>query len=454
MSPSATIQIHTKQADFLDSDATFRAFCGGRGVGKSFIGAYDLLKRARPERLYMAVAPTYTMLEDAAWRAFIQIATDLRFLRDVNQQRHRVTLGNGAEVIFRTGDEPERLRGPNLSGLWLDEASVMSREVYEIGIACLRQGGEQGWLSATFTPKGQAHWTYEVFGTGRPDTALVHAATLENPFLPPNFEQTMLLQYGEELARQELGGEFVDLSDALVVVPLSLARLAELATYEPALTEIVAADIARYGNDKSVIVSRRGRVVRTVAKVRGASTMELAGLLAEYKRGHKHAHIVVDGTGVGSGVVDRLREMGIGVIDFQGGASADDSGRFANKVAEVWWRMREGYERGLDTETDDELRGQVSSRRYTLQSDRRIRLESKDDMRAEGRHSPDEADAVAMTFALEWAIDGARLQAGSDVPTADEPPRQRVVYSKESARPTLAGVGQSRWGKARLGQRR
>lgn len=216
MSPSVTIRLHPAQKAFRDSDATFRGFVGGRGAGKSFIGAYDLLRRAKPGRLYGAYAPTYKMLQDAAMRSFVEIGQGLAYIREVNKADMRVTLGNGAEVLFRSLDNPESARGPNLSGAWLDEASLVAREAYSIVIACLRQGGEQGWLSATFTPKGMAHWTYDVFGTGKPGTALFHARTKENPFLPPTFYDAVRAQYTSFLAQQELEGEFIgDMEGAL-----------------------------------------------------------------------------------------------------------------------------------------------------------------------------------------------------------------------------------------------
>jgi predicted phage terminase large subunit-like protein len=205
---------YPKQLDFLQSEARFRAFVGGRGTGKSRIGAVDLIARAKPGRLYLVSAPTYPMLSDATIRSFVSVGEQLGQVNpaDVKRQPPSVKLRSGAEVIFRSADDPDRLRGPNLSGAWLDEASLMESAAYDVVIATLREAGELGWLSATFTPRGRLHWTYEVFGTERPDTDLIHARSSENPFLPPEFFETIRRQYGESsaLAAQELGGEFVD----------------------------------------------------------------------------------------------------------------------------------------------------------------------------------------------------------------------------------------------------
>lgn len=206
------VDVHEAQQAFLDSEALYRGFVGGRGCGKSFVGALDLLLRAKDDRLYGVYAPTYPMLRDSSWRSFLDMAGQMRFIRKYNQTEMRVTLGNGAEVIFRSVDNPERARGPNLSGAWLDESSLMHQDAYTIIIACLRERGEQGWLSATFTPRGRQHWTYDTFGCGKPNTALFHAKTGDNPFLPSDFADTLRAQYPSQFAKQELEGEFVELA--------------------------------------------------------------------------------------------------------------------------------------------------------------------------------------------------------------------------------------------------
>jgi predicted phage terminase large subunit-like protein len=216
--PARTIRLHPAQQAFLRSDALFRAFCGGIGSGKSWAGSYDLIRRAKAGRLYLVCAPTYSMLSDATFRMFLALAQDLGLVDPGEVKRSAppsVRLRTGAEVLFRSADEPDRLRGPNLSGTWMDEASLVSVDAFNILIGRLRESGDQGWLTATFTPKGRAHWTFETFATGRPDTALFHARTSDNPFLPQQFYSTVRQQYTSTLAAQELEGEFLDTSGVL-----------------------------------------------------------------------------------------------------------------------------------------------------------------------------------------------------------------------------------------------
>jgi phage terminase large subunit-like protein len=226
------MRLYPVQADFIRSTATYRGFVGGRGAGKSVVGSYDLLRRAKPNRLYMVVAPTFGLLKDTSFRVFVQKAQELRFLKKINHQDLRVVLGHDAEVLFRSADNPDRLRGSSLSGFWMDEASYCDEGAYKIVIACLREAGEQGWGSLTFTPRGKSHWTYREFGQNEairqeiarcktqgipyqgppcdPDRQLFTAKTHENPFLPKSFETTLRRQYSSEMAKQELEGAFLD----------------------------------------------------------------------------------------------------------------------------------------------------------------------------------------------------------------------------------------------------
>jgi predicted phage terminase large subunit-like protein len=210
--------LYPAQSDFTKSNALFRAFCGGIGSGKSWAGSYDMIRRGKPNRLYAVIAPTYSMLSDATFRMFLTVAQDLGIVDPSDVKRSAppsIRLRTDAEVLFRSADEPDRLRGPNLSGIWLDEASLMPEDVFTVAIGRLREAGEQGWLTATFTPKGRAHWTHEVFNTGRPDTALFRASTRDNPFNPAGFHDTVRRQYTSAVAAQELEGLFLDAGGVL-----------------------------------------------------------------------------------------------------------------------------------------------------------------------------------------------------------------------------------------------
>ncbi len=208
-----TVRLHPVQQVFRHSSALYRGFVGGVGAGKSWCGSYDLIRRARPGRTYMVVGPSYPSLHRSTIRTFLKVGRELGVIDPAHLRISpppQLTLGNGAEVLFASADRPDTLRGPSLTGVWLDEASLMPRDVFDVSIGRLREDGEHGWLSATYTPKGPDHWTAEIFRDGRPNTAVFRARTRDNPFLPPEYEANLREQYGETLwAQQELDAALV-----------------------------------------------------------------------------------------------------------------------------------------------------------------------------------------------------------------------------------------------------
>ena len=188
-------------------------------------------------------------------------------------------------------------------------------------------------------------------------------------------------------------GEFPENMDE-IVVSLVEATQAARRRLEPEGPVVLGCDVARYGHDKTVVIRRQGPVARIVWRVRGHDTMKTAAFLRSYCEKHDVDVLVVDDTGLGAGVVDRLKELKIKprLVPFIGGQRAENPERYVNRNAEVWWAMRERYRSGeMDTDDDPALIGQV----YKVLTNGRTLLQGKDKM----HRSPDEADALAMTFA-------------------------------------------------------
>jgi hypothetical protein len=174
---------------------------------------------------------------------------------------------------------------------------------------------------------------------------------------------------------------------------------------------VIGVDVARFGDDASVIYFRKGRDGRTIPpiKLRQVSTMTLAARVADEARRLGADGIFVDGGGVGGGVVDRLRQMQVPrVYDVQFGAKADraftglDMPRSANKRAELWASMREWLSVGAIPD-DPELRADLTAVEFGYNVRSEIQLEKKEDLKRRGLASPDVADALALTFAYDIA---------------------------------------------------
>lgn len=212
-----------------------------------------------------------------------------------------------------------------------------------------------------------------------------------------------------DFVRVRVKGEFPRQA-ATQFISSELVERARKAEAQSHLTEplIMGVDVARFGDDESVIFVRKGRDWRThgLWKFRGIDTMQLAARIAEKHQQLKTNAIFIDGGGVGGGVVDRCRQMNLpNVFDVQFGASADrqvagaGDERYANKRSEMWGTMRFAMRDGVAMPDDPELAAELTGPEYSFNIRDEILLEAKKDMKKRGLKSPDVADAIALSYA-------------------------------------------------------
>jgi phage terminase large subunit len=168
-------------------------------------------------------------------------------------------------------------------------------------------------------------------------------------------------------------------------------------------------DVARFGNDSSALCKRKGRIVlEPVKSWKGLDLMQTVGRLQfEYDAApqeEKPGAIYVDSIGLGSGVVDRGRELGLPVIGVNVSESPSMKGQFVNLRAELWCFGRD-WLNALDCKlpNDPRLTGELTVPRYKFQGSK-LAIESKDDMKKRGLKSPDHAEAFILTFAGGAAV--------------------------------------------------
>lgn len=186
---------------------------------------------------------------------------------------------------------------------------------------------------------------------------------------------------------------------------------------------LMGIDVARFGDDESVFRFRRGRDARTLPamRFRGKDTMALASEAATAIERLKPDAVFVDGGGVGGGVVDRLKMLGYRVIEVQSGEGARDPDKYLNRRAEMWGEMRDWLVYGC-IDNDEMLVDDLTGPEYGLHLKGQIKLESKDSMKKRGLASPDDGDALALTFAEQVSrtdANTARRRSGAMDRTAD-----------------------------------
>jgi hypothetical protein len=208
---------HTEpQREFWTSERQFRAFIGGVGSGKTHAGVMEILRQPAGS-VGMVCAPTYLMLRDATLRTFNEMCEKTKALKEWKAGDMTATLVNDTIVSFRSSDDPDRLRGPNLGWFYLDEAAMMPPDVWLIMLGRLRRQPGRAWV--TSTPRGK-NWLYNAFvENGDDNYHVVYSSSRQNKFLPSNFVDTLQKQYADGFASQEIDGKFVDLEAEEAFIP-------------------------------------------------------------------------------------------------------------------------------------------------------------------------------------------------------------------------------------------
>ena len=163
---------------------------------------------------------------------------------------------------------------------------------------------------------------------------------------------------------------------------------------------VLGVDIARYGDDQTVIYARKGPAAWKVSSWRELDTMQTAGRVAALIAELNPNQVFVDAIGIGAGVYDRLRQMGYEcVIEVISSERAREHLRHANKRAEMWVDMRDWLKKPVAIKPDNETRADLIGPQYGFDASNRYQLEKKEDMKDRGLSSPDDGDSLALTFA-------------------------------------------------------
>lgn len=171
---------------------------------------------------------------------------------------------------------------------------------------------------------------------------------------------------------------------------------------------IMAADVARFGDDASVIVKRQGLQMFNMEKHRNIDSTQGAGRVARIWDDWGAQACFIDATGgYGAGWIDMLMTMGKSPIGVQFAGQAHNSSRYYNKRAEMAFEFVEWIKRGGALPNNPELLAALTTTTYTFHKDRFL-LEPKEDIKERLGYSPDEFDAAMMTFAEPITAAAAR----------------------------------------------
>jgi len=194
-------------------------------------------------------------------------------------------------------------------------------------------------------------------------------------------------------------------SDTLIPLKFVDEARNRVNTEEDDALRIVSADIARFGEDKTVITDRTGHTIDCITCKERIPTTQTAGIIKRHYQDRQADSLAVDDCGVGGGVTDRLVEQRIGVYQFNSGykQKAIDKNRFKNLYSQFLWIVKKKFEAGLyslskiDKKNFEILKNQLCSITYKMHSDGTIWVESTEDMKARGLVSPDHANSFVIS---------------------------------------------------------
>jgi hypothetical protein len=443
----------TWQADLLEalrahvqtsSTSLRRAVASGHGVGKSAVASWVILwfLATRPHPQIVVTANTGAQLSTKTWRElakWLQLSVfAATFTWTATKCYHRAHAATwfAAAVPWRA-DRPEAFAGTHEQHvlILMDESSAIDDLIWETTEGAMTTPGAM-WLAFGNPTRNHGRFK-QCFAGGR--FAHRWQTTQVDSRDAKMADQAQIAQwitdYGDDsdFVRVRVKGLFPRVAVAQFIgEDLIQAARERLPVDDPLQPLVVGVDVARYGDDRSVILVRCGGTVRETRVYREVDTVRLAGYVCEVADQYRQQQptLFVDAVGIGAGVVDQCRARGYQAQEVQAGGRAQDAAHYANKRAEMWDRVRQWLEtRGtLDAAapTTRELEAALTAPEYGYDAGGRLQIETKASMKARGLASSDVADALCHTFAEPVALKG--LPAAPLPQSPQGPPWAREAF--------------------------
>jgi phage terminase large subunit len=412
------------QAEFLEAIASGErkiSIRSGHGTGKSTAASWAMLwyfLMHYPNKV-VVTAPTSSQLFDALFaelkRWINELPEGLHSILNVKSDRvEHMSAQSEMFISARTSraETPEALAGVHSEHVMLvvDEASGVPEQVFEAAAGSM--SGHNATTIMLSNPT-RSSGTFFESQTRMADSWWTRRwSCVDSPLVSDEFVEEMRERYGEEsnAYRIRVLGEF-PLADDDTIIPYHLVENAihrDVQIDEENTSVVWGLDVARFGTDKTALCKRQGPVVSEIMAWQGLDLMQTVGrVVAEYEAlppSRQPSQILVDSIGVGSGVVDRLRELGLPVRGVNVAEAPSMGDTYLNLRSELWFKTKGWLEdRSCKLPKNEKLIAELSSIRYSFTSSGKMKAESKDEMRKRGLTSPDLADALCLTMASDAA---------------------------------------------------
>lgn len=397
------------------------AVASGNGIGKGALTAWlvqwFITTRVRPQIVVTANTKaqleTKTWRELAKWHAISRFRTWYTWTKTAYYRTPHPDTWFAAAIPWNE-HKPEAFAGTHERDVLViaDEASILPESICEAIEGCLTT--PQALCCFFGNPTRTTGRFREIFPGGR--FAHRWLTTQVDSRTAKMADQALLAEWitdwGEDsdFVRVHVKGQFPRQAvGQFIGEDLIAAARARQPVDDPLQPTIIGVDVARFGDDRSVILVRCGGTIRETRVYREIDTVRLAGFVCEVADQYRSQQptLFIDAVGIGAGVVDQCRARGYRVQEVQAGASAQDPLHYANKRAEMWDRTREWLRtRGSleATAVHRELATDLQAPEYAYDGHGRLQIETKASMKARGLASSDVADALVHTFCQPVAL--------------------------------------------------
>lgn len=408
MAPRTKLQINSlpQFRPFFEKHR-YKVAVSGRASGKSVAAAdaqvYFMMKY--PVKI-LNVRQFQNSIADSSYQQIIDRIEDHGLESAFEITRDRIKCKKtGAYAIFRGLDRNIRSIKSiaNIDICCAEEAETISDESWEVLIpTIMRNTGAEMWV--IFNPKLPSDPTAQRFLSDNPlpGTVYMRANYDENPYLDKDMLEDInhMKTTDYKRYRHVYRGEFEDVGDTKIF-PLELVREAiDRDVLHVDAPKIAALDVARFGDDSSVLLVRQGNKVLSIKEWKHLDTVDLTNRVAtEIMQDDLKVLVIDNGGGHGSGPVDMLKRL-VGnhcrIVEFVGARAANDN-RYLNSRAETHFQCKEWLTTGC-IPSHPELIADLTSLELDFTNSHQIKVEDKKEIKKRLGRSTDYSDPLTMTF--------------------------------------------------------
>ena len=388
----------------------------GHGVGKTALEAWIIiwfLVCHAPCKV-PCTAPTAHQLKDILWselRKWVNaLPASIKSCIELTSDRCSMSEDTFAAARTARKENPDAFQGFHEDNLLFvcDEASGIDEVIFEVAQGALSTEGARIILFGN--PTKTEGYFYRCFNLLRDSYKTYTVSCYDSTRVNQQYIDDCIKEYGQDsnFFKVRVLGEFPDSGDMQFISTADVdACIQHSDSTFHAFPIQMGLDIARHGDDSSVLVVRQGRRVHLVERYKIDDLTTLASKVSEViKKNPGIQQLAIDTVGMGIGVYDILRKWGYDDIlqSVNAGERAGNPNRYVNKRAEMWNKMRLAIKETIDIPDDPDLKQDLIGLEYDYDMKQRLQLEKKSDMKKRGLSSPDSADALALTYAFDIDI--------------------------------------------------